>query len=272
MNRSLSIGTVLRRTFSTYAAQAPALLAAALLVAGVVALDQALPARNTALALVAALIDLIALGLFTGVVVLVAADVWDDGARRGVGGLLGSTWSALGRLLLAGVVAVLAITLVTSIGSAILIGVIAEILLGSKAGVEVVLLGVLAFPIVVLAPELFLLTIWSVVAAVAVLERPRGLRALGRSRELVRGNHWRVLALIIVLTLPLTLVVSAVGGAAQAAGGLATVAIRLLLATVVAPIPVLAVTALYFELRQAEPTPPPAVPAPHAFPPEALVS
>ncbi len=137
---------------------------------------------------------------------------------------------------------------------------------------EAVLFGLLFFPVVVLVPELFLFTIWSVVAAVAVLERPGGLRALGRSRELVRGNGWRVLALILTLTLPLALIVSVIGAAAQAVGGEATVATRLLLATVVAPIPVLAVTALYLELRQAEPTPSPAGPAPPVLPPEALVS
>jgi hypothetical protein len=256
MSRSLSVGAVLRRTLGVYATQAPALLVAALLLASVLALDQTRPARTTALALVAALLDLLALGLFIGVVVLMAADVWDGRTRRGVGELLRGAWSALGQLLVTGAVAILAITLVTSIGSVILIGVIAGILLGSKVGVEAVILAALAFPVVVLVPELFLLTIWSVVAAVAVLERPRGLRALGRSRELVRGNGWRVLALVLTLTLPLTLIVSAIGGAAQAAGGEATVVIRLLLATVVAPIPVLAVTALYYELRQAEPTPP----------------
>ncbi len=271
MNRSLNVGAVLRRTFGTYVAEAPALLTAALLVAGVAALDQLRPARTTALALVAALVDLLALGLFTGVVVLVAADVWDGGARRGIGGLLRGAWSALGRLLLAGVVAVLAIMVVPSIGSVILIAAIAGIVLGAKVGVAAVLLAALALPLVVLVPELFLLTIWSVVAAVAVLEHPSGLEALGRSRELVRGNGWRVLGLIISLTLPLTLIVSAVGGASQAAGGGAAVAIRLLLVIVVAPIPALAVAALYFELRRNEPTPAPAGPVSPVLPPEAYL-
>jgi hypothetical protein len=182
MNRSLNVGAVLRRTFGTYVAEAPALWTAALLVAGVAALDQLRPARTTALALVEALADLLALGLFVGVVVLVAADVWDGRARRGVGGLLRGAWSALGRLLLAGVVAVLAISLVPSIGAVTLIGVIAGIVLGAKVGVAAVLLAALVLPVVVLIPELFLLTIWSVVVAVAVLERPPGLRARAQPR------------------------------------------------------------------------------------------
>jgi len=272
MSRSLSTGAVLRRTFGIYAAEAPALLAATLLVAGVLALDQARPTYGTAARIATALVDLLALGLFVGVVVLVAADVWDGGARRDIWGLLRGAWSALGRVLLAGVVAVLAITLVTSIGSAIALGVIVGIVLGSKTALGVVLLGLLVVPLVALVAELFLLTSWSVVAAVAVLERPRGLRALGRSRELVRGNRWRVLALILTLTLPLTLIVRAVDWAAQAMGGGAAVAIKLLAATVVAPIPVLAVTALYLELRRAEPTPAPDAPPTPVHPPEALVS
>ncbi len=181
MSSSLDIGAVLRRTFGIYAAQAPLLVVAALLVAGVLELDEALRVRATVLGAAAGLVDLLALGVFVGVVVLVAADVRDGGARRGVGGLLRGAWSALGRLLLAGVVAVLVIALVTSIGSAILVVVIFGVVAGSRL-VEGVLLSVLVLPVVVLVPELFLCTIWSVFVAVAVLERPGGLGALGRSR------------------------------------------------------------------------------------------
>jgi hypothetical protein len=175
MTRSLCIGAVLRRTFGIYVAQAPVLLTAALLAAGVVALDEALTDRSIALAIAGLLIEFLVLGLFVGVVVLVAADVWDSGARRNTGELLRGAWSVLGKLLLVGLVAGIAITLVISIGSTILFAVILAILFGTSAGV-----GMLAPPVLVLAPELFLLTVWSVFAAVAVLEQPRGLRALGR--------------------------------------------------------------------------------------------
>jgi hypothetical protein len=80
-----------------------------------------------------------------------------------------------------------------------------------------------------------------------------------------------VLALILTLAVPLVLVVSAVSGLAQAAGG-AAVAVRLLLAAVVAPVPAVGSTVLYFELRRAEPTPAFAGPVPPVLPPEALVS
>jgi hypothetical protein len=262
MSRSLSIGAVLRRTFSIYAAQAPMLLTAALLAAGVIAFDRARPESPIVLVIAALLIDLLALGLFICVVVLVAADVWDGGARRDTGELLRDAWSALGGLLLVGFVAGVAITFVTSIGSTIVLVVIVGILFGSGVGVAAVIFGVLLVPVLVLFPELFLLTVWSVVVAVAVLERPGGLRALGRSRELVRGNGWRVLALILALAVPLTVIVSVVDRAAHATGGGTGIALRLLLSTVLAPIPLLAATALYFELRRAEPTPTPIDPAP----------
>ena len=56
------------------------------------------------------------------------------------------------------------------------------------------------------APSVFLLTVWSVAAPVVVLERPRGLRALRRSRDLVRGNGWRVFAVIVVFTISVNVV------------------------------------------------------------------
>jgi hypothetical protein len=117
-------------------------------------------------------------------------------------------------------------------------------------------------PVLLLVPEPFLLTVWSVLAAVAVLERPGGLRALGRSRELVRGNGWRVLALILMLAFPLALATSEIEGATRTVGSGPATAVRLLIATLIAPIPVLAATVRYFELRRAEPTPAPADPIP----------
>ncbi len=68
------------------------------------------------------------------------------------------------------------------------------ILVGLVAGVGVVI----GF-ILLIIPGLILLTIWAVSAPVVVLERPPGLKALGRSRELVRGNGWQVFGVILVL-------------------------------------------------------------------------
>ncbi len=56
------------------------LLARALV--GVIALDQMLSERSAVLVIAAVAIDLLALGLFVCIVVLVAADEWDGGTRR----------------------------------------------------------------------------------------------------------------------------------------------------------------------------------------------
>ena len=52
-----------------------------------------------------------------------------------------------------------------------------------------------------IVPGLFLLTIWSVVAPVVVIERPGVFAAFGRSRELVRGYGWQVFGVIVVVIL-----------------------------------------------------------------------
>jgi hypothetical protein len=253
MNASLSLSKVLRRTFGIYAEQAPILLTAAIMVAGVVALDQVQFKNSPALAVGALLINLVVLGLFVCVVVLVVADVWDGGSRRGARELLRDGWSALGPLLLVGIVAGIAITVLTSFVSVIAIIFIAGAALSAGVGLVGLILAIVLVPVLLIVPELFLLTVWSVTAAVAVLERPGGLRALGRSRDLVRGNGWRVLALILVLALPLAFAADEIERAAAAVGSGPAIAVRLLVATLVAPIPVLAATALYFELRRAEP-------------------
>jgi hypothetical protein len=268
MKTSLSIGAVLRRTLRVYTQRAPTLLAAALLVEVVVTLDQVQRGRST-LTIATALVNLVVFALFACVVVLVAADTWDSGARPSAGELLRGAWSALGRLLLPGVVACLAFILLP--GTLVLMLAFA-IPLGLVHAAGVLILALLLVSVLTLVPELFLITIWSVFPAVVVLERPRGLRALGRSRELVRGNSGRVLALVLTLTLPLALLTSAVDGVAHTVGGAPAFATRLLWATVIVPIPVLVATALYFELRQAKPTPVPAGPAPPVPPPEALAS
>jgi hypothetical protein len=257
MNASLSLGKVLRRTFGIYAEQAPVLLAAAIVVAGVVALDQVQFKNSPALAVGALLINLVVLGLFVCVVVLVVADVWDGGSRRGARELLRDGWSALGPLLLVGIVAGIAITLLTSVASTIVFVIIFGVAQAAGVGVLGLLIGLLLVPILLLVPELSLLRAWSVLAPVAVLERPGRLRALGRS-------GWRVLALILVLALPLALAAAEIERAAATVGGGPAIAARLLVATLVAPIPVLAATALYFELRRVEPTGAPVDPMPSA--------
>jgi hypothetical protein len=55
--------------------------------------------------------------------------------------------------------------------------------------------------ILLIIPGLFLLTIWSMVIPVVVIESRSAGEAFSRSREVVRGNGWSVLGLIIVVFL-----------------------------------------------------------------------
>jgi hypothetical protein len=55
--------------------------------------------------------------------------------------------------------------------------------------------------ILLIIPGLFLLTIWSMVIPVVVIESRSAGEAFTRSREVVRGNGWSVLGLIIVVFL-----------------------------------------------------------------------
>ena len=93
--------------------------------------------------------------LFTGMVVELVADVQDGRRDATAGQLLDAATPVLGQLILVGLVAGIA----TAIGLVLFI-----------------------------VPGLILITIWSVAAPVVVLERPDGLRALRRSRELVQAT------------------------------------------------------------------------------------
>jgi uncharacterized membrane protein len=120
------------------------------------------------------------------------------------------------------------------------------IIVGIVAGV-----GELVGFILIIIPGLVILTIWSVAAPVVVLERPPGLQALGRSRELVRGNGWQVFGVILVLDI-LVMIVAAVieGGADSASTGAGIVVVGIL----AAPLSALAAAVLYFDLRGSIPT------------------
>ena len=132
------------------------------------------------------------------------------------------------------------------------------ILVAIVAGIVIVIGFVL-----IIVPGLILLTIWSVAVPVVVIEKPPGLGALGRSRELVRGNGWQVFGVILILYF-LVLVVSV---ALQATGNSAGTGVGIVVAVIVgvltAPLPALAQSVLYFELLAArgERAPAPAAPA-----------
>lgn len=110
--------------------------------------------------------------------------------------------------------------------------------------------GVLAGLVLLIVPGLYLLTIWSVVSPVILIERSAVFAAFGRSRRLVRGSGWAVFGIAtIALIIPPAVALGlgfALGGIFE--GAIVQVVLGVLLATVTAPIPSLASGILYYRL------------------------
>jgi hypothetical protein len=259
MSRSrISIRSIARRTFSTYAHEAPALLlGAAVTVVVLAALNVRAVKDSTPLAIGALILSLAVTALFTGAVVQSAAQIW-EGTPVSLVELVAQIKSAVGELILVGFIAILAIAFFSSIASILFLGLAVGAILNdhaSFAGATAIGAG---GAILLLAPGAYLLTIWSVAVPVVVLERPGGLRALGRSSALVRGSRPRVLAMAVLLWLTLGACGRALAAAHGAVGHMPAVTAQLLAATLLTPIPLLGTTALYFALRDTATASPPA--------------
>jgi ABC-type multidrug transport system fused ATPase/permease subunit len=219
MQHRVDVGGVIRRVFDIYVDQASVLMpaaAAVFVVTGIV--STVLVAASPALAFVSLLISLVATTLFTGMVVELVNDVQDGRRDARPGQLLRAATPVLGQLILVGIVA----------GIGIVIGFI-----------------------LIIVPGLILITIWSVAAPVVVLEHPGVFAALGRSRELVRGNGWQVFGVILVLYIFVGVVSFIVEDAAESAGSGVGIVVRVIVGVLTAPLPSLAAAVLYFELRGA---------------------
>jgi hypothetical protein len=219
MTNRLDVGAVIRRVFDIYVDQYSVLLPASAVVFVITGLVSALLiAAAPGLALLALLLSLVATTLFTGMVVELVSDVQDGRRDHSAGELLRAATPVLGQLILVGIVA----------GIGILIGFL-----------------------LIIVPGLILITIWSVAAPVVVLERPGVFAALGRSRELVRGNGWQVFGVIFVLFFLVIIVSSAIQIAADSAGTGAGIVARVIVGILTGPISGLAAAVLYFDLRAA---------------------
>lgn len=217
MSSAIDVGGVIRRTFQIYVDQAPVLMpAAAVVVVIAVILSVLLIAASPGLVFVALIVSLVATMLFTGMVVGLVADVQDGRRDASVGRLLQAVTPVLGQLILVGIAA----------GVGIAIGIV-----------------------LLVVPGLILATVWSVAAPVVVLERPGGLRALRRSRELVRGNAWNVFAVILLLVILVGAVSSGIDFGAESAGAGVGLVVRVIVGVLTAPISALAAAVLYFDLR-----------------------
>lgn len=215
--------------FDIYVEQAPVLMPAAAVVfvfSGILAglLVEAGPGP----ALFGELIALIAITLFTGMVVELVADVRDGRRDASARQLLRAVAPVLGQLLVVGLV----------VGIVVIVGFFLLII-----------------------PGVVLLTLWWVAAPVVVIERPEGLKALGRSRELVSGNGLRVFAVVFLLLIVVAAVVFGLTLAAESAGTAAGVVVRVVVGVLTAPFASLAQAVVYFELRDLH-EPAPAVPQP----------
>ena len=126
----------------------------------------------------------------------------------------------------------------------------ASIIAGLAIGVGLVLL---------IAPGLFLLTIWCLIVPVIVLERLGVGAAFGRSRALVRGHGWQVFG-TIVSVFALLILVSIVIGLILVAlpKALADFISSIVSGTLIAPFTALVLTMGYFRLRAAHGQPGPA--------------
>jgi hypothetical protein len=268
MRGSISVRSIGRRTVSTYAERTSVLLPAAAVTVVIVAALDTRPAKSSpALAIGALIVTVAVIALFTGVVVKLAAEDWEG--RPGVSPreFLASVRPVLGELILVGFVAAVAITFFFSVASLLFLGLAigAVVGVGANAG-GIAVIAVLGI-ILLLAPGTYLLTVWSVIVPVVVLERPGGLRALGRSSDLVRENRWRVLGVVVLFAVFSGACSRVLDLAARAAGHGPGVALQLLAATVLVPIPLLGVTALYFELRRVAAADLPGTAAPPPSPP-----
>jgi|tagenome__1003787_1003787.scaffolds.fasta_scaffold20940076_2 hypothetical protein len=163
----LSPGDVIGRAFQIYRDQIGVLLPTALLLFAINAalswvFDEGL------LRFVAAVISIMLAILYEGMVVQLVRDV-QDGRRDNT---LGELFASVSPVLLP----LLAVAILAGLG----------------IGIGFLLL---------IVPGLILLTFWSVVAPVTVIERPGVFSAFGRSRDLVRGYGWPVFGTIMLVFL-----------------------------------------------------------------------
>jgi len=206
--------SVIRRTLTHYIHDVRIWLPVSVVVFGIAGVVSAiLLALSPLLIYVSFLISYVAIALFTGLSVGI---VTEDGQRR-------PRASDLVR------------GLAPVIRQVILVGVVAGI-------------GIFVGFVLIVVPGLVLTTVWCVATPVVVVERRRGLDALRRSRELVRGNGWKVFGVLLVFVLCVGLLTSGIDLTAAAMGTGAGVVARVIFEIATAPLGALASAVLYFDL------------------------
>ncbi len=220
MGSGISPGEVVSRVWTIYRSQFGVLVGTALILFALQFLIAL--ALSGSLILVVAVLFWVISTLYQGMVVKLVNDVRDGRRDHSVGALLRSVEPVLIPLM------------------------VVSVLFG---------LGVAIGFILIIIPGLILLTIWSVVAPVTVLEHPGVFAAFGRSRELVRGNGWPVFGVIVLLYLGVIVVSLVSSGIASGLGTGGRAFVQFLITALLAPVPALGASVLYFELRGEPVTP-----------------
>lgn len=218
MNRKLDVGGTLSQIFSTYGQQAGVLLPVAFVIYLVVAAVDAILYKNFVLSVTLGLaVTVVAATLYQGIVVSLVKDVQDGRRDYSVQDLIDQAWPVVLPLIGVGVLA------------------------GIAVGIGFLLLVI---------PGLILLTIWSVVAPVIVVERSGVIASFGRSRGLVKGNGWQVFGVIVVvylITAIVAFVLGVIGRGISDSFGMRLL-YTLIASTLTAPIGALAASTIYFRL------------------------
>ncbi|HEX6025873.1 MAG TPA: hypothetical protein VFZ00_28030 [Solirubrobacter sp.] len=220
---TLSPGDVIGRAFAIYRDQFGVLVPAALVIFAINAVVSWVFGDGV-LALIAAVVSLVLAILYEGMVVQLVRDVQDGRRDSSVGEL----FSSVSPVLLP------------------LIGV--SILGGIGIGIGFVLC---------IVPGLFLLTFWSVVAPVTVIERPGVFSAFSRSWELVRGNAWPVFGTIVLVFLLVVAASVAATLIGLALGDVGRAILNWIFSALTQPVAALTTSVLYFTLLQVRSAPEP---------------
>jgi hypothetical protein len=164
MRRQLDVGSVLARVFQTYGSEIAVILPLAVIVSLIAAVLDALANEGLGslpYSLIRLLVDSAAAMIFAGPVIEIVRPNREGEPRTSLGQMLESVWPVLLGLI------------------------VASFLYGIGVAIGLILL---------IVPGLIVLTWWAVVAPVIVIERAGIIEAFGRSRRLVDGNGWMVLA------------------------------------------------------------------------------
>jgi hypothetical protein len=226
-------GAVIREAWDLYKTHWQHLLPIALvvyLILGLVSLLLAI-ALGWFGALLGALISIIGVFWLQAALVEAVVDIRDGRADLTMGQTFSRAQEHIGRVAIAGILA----------GLAIAVGLLALVV-----------------------PGLYLMTIWSVLIPVIVLERRAVMEAFGRSRELVSGNGWNVFGVIVISFLILIGAGILLGIALFWLPGAFGEFVRTVISnTITIPFVALAWTLMYFRLRELkEPVAAPAAPPP----------